>query len=313
MVIHVTVAVIEDDRGRVLLSRRREGTHQGGLWEFPGGKLEPEETLSQALRREIHEELGIDIVTHRPLIRITHQYSDRTVVLDVHRVTHFSGSPEGMEGQPLAWVAPVDLPDYPLPAADHPIVTALSLPTTYLITGEEPLQQPQFYARLSTALAEGRKLIQLRAPGLGEKEYRQLAHSAADLCSERGAQLLLNAPPEWVGEVGAAGVHLNSRRLMALNERPLSKECLVAASCHNREELQQAERIGVDFVVLSPVLATASHPGAVTLGWEKFSELVESVSIPVYALGGVTLGMSEQVLNAGGQGVAAIRGLWPKK
>ncbi len=100
---------------------------------------------------------------------------------------------------------------------------------------------------------------------------------------------------------------------MALNERPLSKECLVAASCHNREELQQAERIGVDFVVLSPVLATASHPGAVTLGWEKFSELVESVSIPVYALGGVTLGMSEQVLNAGGQGVAAIRGLWPKK
>ncbi|MEJ1436300.1 MAG: Nudix family hydrolase [Candidatus Sedimenticola sp. (ex Thyasira tokunagai)] len=311
MVIHVAVAVIEDDRGRVLLSQRKEGTHQGGLWEFPGGKLEPGETLSQALGREVYEELGIAVVSHEPLIKVPHQYGDRAVVLDVHRVTHFDGQPLGMEGQPLVWVKPEDISDYPLPAADRPIVTALSLPSTYLITGEGALQPERFLARLSAALEQSRKLVQLRAQGLDENAYRQLALSAVSLCDNHGARLLLNAPPEWVVTAGAAGVHLNSGLLMALKERPLPEGYLVAASCHCLEELQQAERIGADFVVLSPVMMTASHPEAEPMGWERFSEMVEGVSMPVFALGGMELGMIQQARQAGGQGIAAIREFWP--
>ncbi|MES9855858.1 MAG: Nudix family hydrolase [Sedimenticola sp.] len=310
MTVEVAVAVIEDEQGRLLLSRRQEDAHQGGLWEFPGGKLEPGESLTQALKREIHEELGIEVVTHQPLIRTTHHYGDRTVTLDVHRVTRFTGQPQGLEGQPLAWVALADIADYPLPAADHPIVTALSLPSTYLITGEDALQQEQFLARLETALKQGCKLVQLRAPGLDEGAYQTLALSAVSLCGDHGARLLLNSPPEWVAGVGAAGVHLNSRRLMALKERPLPEEYLVAASCHNREELQRAESITVDFAVLSPVMVTASHPEAHPIGWQGFSEMIKGVSVPVYALGGMGPGMISQALNAGGQGIAAIRELW---
>ena len=134
---HVAVAVIQDSSGRILLSRRADHAHQGGLWEFPGGKLDPGETLAQALKREIREELGIEVQSHSPLIRINHRYPDRSVLLDVHRVTAYSGVPEGREGQPLVWVAPESMRDYPMPAADRPIVTALRLPDSYLITGQD--------------------------------------------------------------------------------------------------------------------------------------------------------------------------------
>lgn len=309
--IHVAVAVIQDDQGRILLSQRKAGTHQGGLWEFPGGKLEPGETLSEALKREILEELGIGVLTHQPLIRVTHRYSDHTVLLDVHRVTRFEGDPRGMEGQPLAWVTLEQIGEYPLPAADRPIVTALSLPASYLITGDGAEQPSPFLARLSVALEQGQRLIQLRAPGLTEQAFRQLSASALTLCNAFNARLLLNSTPGMVVDTGAAGVHLNSRRLMAQQERPLSKVQLVAASCHSLEELQHAELIGVDFAVLSPVLKTASHPEATAMGWAVFSRLVDEVSIPVYALGGMKREMIGQAQAAGGQGIAAISGLWP--
>ena len=99
--VHVAVAVIQDALGRVLLSRRPEQVHQGGLWEFPGGKLEQGESLSHALRREILEELGLQVMDHQPLIAITHHYPDRSVLLDVHRVTEYLGEPHGLEDQPL--------------------------------------------------------------------------------------------------------------------------------------------------------------------------------------------------------------------
>ncbi len=140
------------------------------------------------------------------------------------------------------------------------------------------MQQEQFLARLETALKQGCKLVQLRAPGLDEGAYQTLALSAVSLCGDHGARLLLNSPPEWVAGVGAAGVHLNSRRLMALKERPLPEEYLVAASCHNREELQRAESInGRLLPVLSPVMVTASHPEAHPIGWQGFSEMIKGV------------------------------------
>ena len=111
-ILHVAVAVIADDQSRILLARRHHNVHQGGLWEFPGGKLEPRETLADALRRECREELGIEVRAHRPLISIRHDYPDRRVLLDVHRVTEYQGEPRGLEGQPLAWVASSDLGDY---------------------------------------------------------------------------------------------------------------------------------------------------------------------------------------------------------
>jgi len=123
--IHVAVGVILDPQRRVLLSRRAQHLHQGGLWEFPGGKLEAGETLREALRRELREELGIDIGRTTPLLAVRHDYGDKRVLLDVHVVWDFRGEARALEDQPLAWVPADELAAYAFPAANLPIVTAV--------------------------------------------------------------------------------------------------------------------------------------------------------------------------------------------
>ena len=125
--VHVAVGVILDAQGNILLSLRHEDAHQGGLWEFPGGKVEPGESLPDALHRELEEELGIRIQREQlePLIEVRHDYGDKQVRLDTWLVPSFSGEPHGREGQPLAWVAPQDLAERAFPAANVPIVDAV--------------------------------------------------------------------------------------------------------------------------------------------------------------------------------------------
>src|SRR5919106_4821316 len=134
--LHVAVAVVVDTNGRVPIAQRFADTHQGGLWEFPGGKVEPGEDAVQALRRELREEVGTDIERLRPLIKIRHAYPDREVLLDVWRVERWHGDPQGCEGQAIAWVSPEHLLDEDFPKADRPIIAALKLPPLYLISPE---------------------------------------------------------------------------------------------------------------------------------------------------------------------------------
>ena len=123
--LHVAAGVLSDAAGRVLIAQRPNGKHLAGGWEFPGGKLRAGESPAQALRRELREEIGIEVLDAEPLIRYTHDYPDRRVLLDVWRVTAFRGEPAGLEGQPLRW-APVDgLLDAGLLPADLPIIEAL--------------------------------------------------------------------------------------------------------------------------------------------------------------------------------------------
>lgn len=307
--IHVAAAVIVSARGELLISRRHAQAHQGGLWEFPGGKVEAGETALQALRRELHEELGIDIRAARPLIRIPHHYPDKSVLLDVWRVDSFDGEAHGREGQPVRWVQPCRLRDFDFPVANRPIVAAARLPDRYLIT---PEPGADFMDRLEHAFAAGTRLIQLRAQRPSVADYLRLAGQVCALARGYGAEVLLNADPAVVAEAGAAGVHLPARRLRMLARRPLPKGLWVAASCHDADELALAAQIDCDFAVLGPVLPTASHPGAPHLGWEAFHGLTESTALPVYALGGLAPADLEAAWRAGAQGIAAIRGLWPE-
>lgn len=124
-VVHVAVGVVVDDAHRVLITRRAADSHQGGLWEFPGGKVEKGETLAQALARELHEELGIEPARTSPLLEVKHDYGDKQVHLDVHVVWEFSGRAMGLEDQPLAWVPFEALSQYRFPAANEPIIAAI--------------------------------------------------------------------------------------------------------------------------------------------------------------------------------------------
>ncbi|HDY81533.1 MAG TPA: 8-oxo-dGTP diphosphatase MutT [Halieaceae bacterium] len=124
-VVHVAVGVILDQDRNILLTRRAPQSHQGGLWEFPGGKVETGESLELALTRELREELGIVIGRSSALLEVMHDYTDKAVLLDVHVVWEFTGEARGLEGQPLAWVAAEELAQYPFPAANVPIVDAV--------------------------------------------------------------------------------------------------------------------------------------------------------------------------------------------
>ena len=124
-VVTVAVGILIDDAGRVLVTRRAPEAHQGGLWEFPGGKVEENETILAALARELQEELGVLVEATEALMVLDHDYGDKQVRLDVHCVTRWSGEPRGLEGQPLAWQQPEELRDWAFPAANRSILERL--------------------------------------------------------------------------------------------------------------------------------------------------------------------------------------------
>jgi 8-oxo-dGTP diphosphatase len=309
--VHVAAAVIRGADGRILLARRADQQHQGGLWEFPGGKVEAGETVAAALRRELQEELGINVTSARPLIKVQHDYPDKHILLDVWEVSAFSGEPHGAEGQPLAWVAPRQLPEYQFPAANAPIVQAARLPAQYLIS-PDGLEPKAVLQGIQAAVASGIALIQLRAPNGYDPQYRDLAVDAVGLCAGK-AQLMLKGPLEWLGDFPAAGWQLSAKQLRqyAAKGRPFPRERWLAASCHNGEELALAAQMGVDFVTLSPLQPTLTHPEAMPLGWDVASELISRCNLPVFLLGGLGPQDSARAWQIGAQGVAGIRAFWP--
>jgi len=310
--LHVVAAVIRDPAGRILISRRPEHAHLGGFWEFPGGKVEADETARLALVRELAEELGLRPGAMSPLIGVRHAYPDRRIYLEVWTVGEYEGEPRGREGQRIAWVAAADLADYPLPPADLPVLKAIGLPARYLITPDPGPDHGLFLRRLETALRSGHTLVQFRASALSEKDYVALGRRAARLCESYGARLLINGDPQRLSRIGAHGVHLSGSWLHRCGPRATPGAGLLGASCHSPGDLDRAHRIGVDFAVLSPVLPTRSHPEARPLGWARFRAWVAEARIPVYALGGLSEAELERARSAGAQGVAGIRAFWPK-
>ncbi|TAN08773.1 MAG: 8-oxo-dGTP diphosphatase MutT [Rhodanobacteraceae bacterium] len=122
----VAAGVLIDARGRVLLQQRLPGKHLAGLWEFPGGKLEPGENAAQALARELDEELGIAVLVATPLISLTWDYPEKTVHLHAFQVTAWRGEVRARENNPLRWVAIPDMDTSVMPPADVPIVAAVA-------------------------------------------------------------------------------------------------------------------------------------------------------------------------------------------
>ena len=309
--LHVMAAVIRDPAGRVLIAKRAAQADQGGLWEFPGGKLEPGEARVDGLVRELEEELGIAVQTAAPMLQVTHDYPNRRVLLDVFEVTAWGGDAHGREGQPLRWVDVGSLLGYSFPAANLPIVTAARLPRLCLVTPQPTsCNDPGWFMRLEACLANGIRLVQLRAAGFSSADYAMLARRVVPLVQAAGAKVVLNAEPALALELGADGVHLGSRRLRALASRPLPSPLLVSAACHDATELALAQRLQVDFLLVSPVAETRSHPGAPVLGFEGLSRLAAAANRPCYALGGMTSADLPSAMEAGCLGIAAISGLW---
>jgi 8-oxo-dGTP diphosphatase len=310
-VVEVVAGILRDARGRILLARRTQGRDLAGLWEFPGGKHEPDETPAAALARELREELGVTVEVGAPLVCVPQAYPHKRLRLDVYEIGRWKGPARGLEGQALAWVPPHKLADYPMPPADVPVVAALTQPDRYLVTPEPGADDQAWLDALARALAGGSTRLQLRAPACERGRWRVLAARAAALARAAGAQVLVNGDLELARELDV-GLHLPAAQLLACSERPLPADRPVAASCHDARELQAAQALGCDFAVLGSVAATASHPGGPVLGWDGFAALRETVSLPLYAIGGLGPEDITQARRHGAQGVAAIRRLWPE-
>lgn len=309
---HVMAGVMVDARGRVLLAQRPPGKHLAGFWEFPGGKLEPGEAPGAGLERELREELGVTVHADagEPLIRVPWRYGEKRLLLDARLLRSWRGEPMSLEGQALQWCEPSQVDLSVLAPADRPILQALRLPESLPITpADVPPDAFDTWRRyLLAAIDRGERLLLLRFPLWTAERVRELAAALIPAAREHGAQIVLSGDIAGARMLGV-GVQLKARQLDSLDERPLPLEQLVGASCHDADELAKASTLA-DFATLSPVAITASHPDMPALGWPAFEALVERAAIPVFALGGMTRQDVAKVRQAGGQGVAGIRGFW---
>ncbi|RRJ85515.1 Nudix family hydrolase [Aestuariirhabdus litorea] len=309
----MVVGVLVNGAGELLISRRDQAAHLGGFWEFPGGKVDAGETPLQALARELDEELGVTPLHMRPLISLQHSYPDRHIQLEAFCIERFKGIPRGREGQPLRWVRPEQLKDYPFPEANRALNLALTLPPGYLITGPFA-SRTQLLERLERALERGLRLVQWRAPWLDPHDYHALIAPLAERCARAGARLLLKGEPSLLAHYPQCGLHLSAAQLsdeaVALWAQGRDRQQLLGASCHDAAELERAATLGVDFVTLSPVKPTRSHPGQAGLGWSASGALAEQATMPVYLLGGMAGADLERARALGGQGIAAISAFW---
>lgn len=309
---HVMAGVMLDAQGRVLLAQRPPGKHLAGMWEFPGGKLEPGESPTLGLARELREELGIDAAQGESLIRIPWRYGERQLLLDAWTVREWQGEPASLEGQALQWCEPKAVDMAMLAPADRPILRALQLPARYPITPADVVPEAfdEWRERLAHLLSAGEQLLLLRFPHWPLERVRELAHALLPLAHSRGAQLILSGDVDGARALGkGVGVQLKAQQLMALDARPLSWDQWIGASCHDAGELAHAVVVA-DFATLSPVAATATHPGQAPLGWNAFREMADAAALPTYALGGMHGEDVAAARQAGGQGVAGIRGFW---
>lgn len=314
-IVDVAVGVVLRDDGAVLIGQRPAGKPYAGWWEFPGGKLEAGESVADALARELHEELGLDVLDSTPWVVRGHAYPHASVRLWFRRVRRWRGEPRSREGQALAWrplhaidVAPL------LPASIGPIGW-LRLPSTYAISCAAELGVEAFERALHRALdaheAAGTRaplLLQLREPDLPAGELEALFGRLRALRERRALRIVVSSRHPSSFAAAVDGVHLTARDLATARGRPRAR--WVGASCHGAAELAAADAIGCDFALLGPVRPTASHPGAPGLGFDGFSREVAATPIPVYALGGLDASDLGQAEAAGAHGVASMRAAW---
>ena len=315
-VIEAAVGVILRSDGTVLLGSRPEGKPWAGMWELPGGKIEPGESVMQALTRELQEELGINVTDATPWVTYEHVYPTATVKLSFCRVTGWEGEPQGLEGQSLQWVDIAHAEEVPqLLPATYPPLRWLLLPEIYAISSvESPAGVERFLKHLDNAWANGLKMLQWREPawpsGSGADDFLDVLQTVISRCHAAKAKVLVNSihPEAWWPL--ADGVHLRQADAQLISARPaqLTNLQLLAVSTHDAQEIAHARLLGADFVLLGPVLPTKSHPDHPGIGWETFTSLNEQAGLPVYALGGQSRQTLQQAKRSGAHGIAAIRG-----
>ena len=309
------VGILQRPDGNILLQRRLPGSVFAGYWEFPGGKVRDGEESSRALSRELREEIGIRIARGNALLwrRVRHKYPHGEIDLRFFRVLKWRGEPESREGQELRWSHPRAAPPSPMLPANFPLWERLSLPMLCGVSAAEVIGAEPFLRGCEQALASGLGMIQFRDKRLPQPERETLATKTAALAQNHNALFIVNDDEELTRKLSESGMqvnglHLSSGRLRETESRP--EYAIVGASCHNESEIARAEKLGLNYAIVSPIKKTLTHVDAPPLGWNKFAKLSESSPLPLYALGGLTKPDLPTALKSGAQGIAMMRAAW---
>jgi len=302
--IEVVVGIIYNSNNEIFIAKRKKNQFMPGYWELPGGKLEPNEDHISAIKRELLEETGIKVIDCKLVQKIQHTYPENKINLSVYRIDDYLGEPIGYEGQEALWISTNRLEKFNLLPTMWRIINRFSLPKLYWITPENHNSE-EVFNECKDRLRNDVKHIQLRSKSPLDKNYIKKIHN---LCIENQAKLILNTPKKTFSE-SCDGWHLTCIELMELKERPAPEDKLIGASTHNLTEAMHAENISIDYISLSPVEETLTHPNASLLGWKNASQIINQCDVPVFLLGGMKRNLIKKALSIGAQGVAGIRGI----
>ena len=307
-IVRAAAAVIQRQDGFLLMAQRPPGRGWSGWWEFPGGKIEENESPFEALQRELKEEINISANDATLWFERSYIYPDKKVYIYFFKVTDWTGEITSCENQLLDW----QNPSYPSVAPILPtnlfVLKSILLPPVYAITNIAEMGETLFFERLKIKLEEGLKMIQVREKNLPYQDVKRIAQKILDLAKPYQAKVLVNENEKLALDIGADGVHYPSDSLSQLKQRPNFSIC--STSCHNLEELMMAQDLNMSFAVLSPIQKTESHPTIDPVGWDFFSECANKLDIPIYALGGMTQETLATSWRYGGHGIAMQRAIW---
>lgn len=292
--IHVAIAILLH-QNKVLVGWREANQHQGNKHEFSGGKVEEGETPLAACRREVYEEVGVDLKDWHAFDVIRHEYED--VIVNLH--LFHTIVPETLLNeiqQPWTWYSRDELRYLNFPKANHSIIQRLYWAHQIKISDQlamlNQLQQDQLmYWRV-----EGNS-AQMAALGEYSVEHLSRLILNIDLYSQ-----LNSMQQQYI-----SAIHLRQSQVLSLTRGDLHIGKRYLAACHDLATMKHAQHIGCDAILLSPVLPTETHSDAIPLGWTQFQALAPQVEIPVFALGGMRTDDLTLAQEHGAYGIAGIR------
>ncbi len=301
--IRAAVGVLQQKDGKILIAKRQKGQLMAGFWELPGGKIEADETPKNAAIRELREELGIEVEALSLHKTMQQKYQNRIVELHIFNIEKYQNQPAGIEGQTIAWSSINLLKNYQLLPTMKAFIASITLPKKYWITPSKNHQSTEWLAKFEQKLRQNIRLIQLRSKtALDECFIKELSRK----CQQHSVKLLLNTPDKTFTQTYVDGFHLTTSELLKLSHRPCSDDKFLGASAHNLDDAKYAEKIGADFIVISPVQPTKTHPNAIPIGWENAHQVANSLNIPVYFLGGMGEKDLAKTIELGAQGIAGV-------
>ena len=306
----VAAGVLINAQGQFLLGSRPIGKPYAGYWEFPGGKLEQGESQLAALKRELLEEMGITVLQATPWLTQRFEYPHANVELHFFKVHAWTGTLHGHEGQQLAWQSVGQLTVSPILPANGSILRSLALPSHISISNVAELGSECFLAQLKAKWAQQPAWVLLREPQLCASDYAQLVQTVQNIPRPHGGKIILHRDLELARQLKISHIHFTSTQLSQLSVRPSDMDW-VSASTHNLADLQQVNRLGLDYAFLGHVNATQSHPDQIPLGWDGFEQLVRmGWCFPIFAIGGQTLATLNVAQDYGAHGIAVLRAAW---